>query len=157
MALEFSPDDLLCGVWEHQHLGADGKFVTTCQHSLFDGDTGLWVSVPAGFRSDGASFPRWMWSLYSPMGPWARAALFHDAAYRLQEMTREDADMIFWRIMVEDGVSKVRRIGFTLVLRLVGSRAWTKNTERIGAVKAEIHANQKRLHNAGLLIGGALS
>ena len=53
--------------------------------------------VPAGFISDGTSIPRFLHSYVRPFGDGLRAALPHDANYRWQNVTRKEADRLFYR------------------------------------------------------------
>lgn len=39
------------------------------------------IEIPAGFLTDLASIPRIFWNLLPPDGPWAEAAVVHDALY----------------------------------------------------------------------------
>lgn len=68
--------------------------------------------IPRYFQSDGASVPKFMWDSISPQvhPKTLRAALAHDYIYRTQPegWTKEDADKMFYDLMVEDGFSKFR-------------------------------------------------
>jgi hypothetical protein len=96
-----------------------------------------------GFRHDGASVPRLLWTLIGlrPDGLVRAAALLHDYLYRHggvlplgcmwveQDMdprpwTRKDADRLFARVMRESGVSKLKRRLAYLGVRVGGRRAW---------------------------------
>ncbi len=81
--------------------------------------SGLSVTVPAGFVTDGASIPRIMQGVLPPFGKWSRAAILHD--YLCRAITdgrpveiagygviaqRRGADAIFHEAMLVCGVSK---------------------------------------------------
>ena len=89
--------------------------------------------VPAGFRCDLASVPGWLLWLFGPNGKHQRAALFHDAAYRLQpkNCAREDADSAFRAIMRTDGVPWLRRTLIYVAVRAWGWKAWNANKREL--------------------------
>jgi len=102
-------------------------FVTSCRHRYINKITSMELSVPSGFRCDFASFPRVLWWIFPRVGRYSRAALFHDYAYRKQEIGRFHADSIFWRMLENDGVPRWQRFAFFVALRLFGNKAWEKN------------------------------
>lgn len=51
--------------------------------------------VPAGFVTDFASVPRWLWSIFPPHGRYSPAAVFHDWLYQAGVMERDEADKAF--------------------------------------------------------------
>ena len=73
---------------------------------------GKTVLVPYCFESDGASVPRMFWLLVFPSSDTTalRAAFAHDYIYRNHPdgWTKEDADNMFYDLLVEDGVPKWR-------------------------------------------------
>lgn len=86
------------------------------------------LTVPAGFRSDGASVPRFFWRVVFPPGdPKAlRAAFLHDYIYAThpEGWSREEADELFLGVMVLDGVPSLRAYLAYLGVRLFGWKAW---------------------------------
>lgn len=104
-------------------------WVTVGEHRFQN--TVFTVTVPDGFRSDLASVPAWLLWLFPPNGKHQRAALFHDAAYRLQYCDREVADAIFRAIMRRDRVTAWRRQAIYLAVRLFGGLAWERNATRV--------------------------
>jgi len=69
--------------------------------------------VPKGMLTDGASIPRIFWTLVgSPYQPrHLKAAIIHDYLYLKHEgkrKARKEADDLFYCILREDGVNKVR-------------------------------------------------
>jgi len=65
------------------------------------------VTIPKGFRHDGASIPRLLWSLMPRVGRWSRAALVHDYLYANAIGTKKIADAVFHDILKFDKVSAI--------------------------------------------------
>lgn len=94
--------------------------------------SGRGITVPSGFSTDGASIPRWLWSVIG--APWdaryARAAIVHDFLYvqrgatKRNRYTRRDADRIFYEIMLDDGVPKWRAWAMWSGVRAGGWIGW---------------------------------
>ena len=86
------------------------------------------LTVPVGFRSDGASVPRFFWRLVFPPGDVQamRAAFLHDFIYRTHPAgwTRAKADDLFYDVLVADGVPKWRAWMAWAGVRLGGGSAW---------------------------------
>lgn len=84
--------------------------------------------VPAGFESDGASVPRFLWGAVFPRDD--RQALFgalvHDYVYRTHPFgwTKKDADKAFYELMRAGGVSYIRAQKAYLGVRLFGKSSW---------------------------------
>jgi len=82
-------------------LGADGELIT----------------VPAGFISDLASIPRFLWDLYPPEGQWDWGAVVHDYLYVMagvipgatRTYSKLDADNIFRDALALQGVGPITR------------------------------------------------
>ena len=90
------------------------------------------VVIPAGYRTDFASVPRWLWSFIPPHGKMANASVVHDYAYdnRICEAehgpdaARLLADITFlWHCRL-DGVPTWQAIVFFLTLRAFGRKLW---------------------------------
>lgn len=66
-------------------------------------------TVPAGFESDGASVPEFLWASVSPRidNRTLRGAIGHDYLYRThpQGWTKSEADAMFRDLIREDGLS----------------------------------------------------
>lgn len=95
----------------------------------------VWVTVPAGYLTDGASVPRVVWSLVPPWGAYGQAAVVHDLlceylvvmtdAGDQVRITRAEADLLFLQAMtvlqvpapnrqlMYAGVSTYRLVTFT--------------------------------------------
>lgn len=105
------------------------------------------LTAPAGFKHDGASVPRAVWSFYPPH-PLDRAAIFHDLLYRRQgklkpgefqvqtengdwvdvdaTWTRKQADLLFREMIDQDphGPGYIRRSAAYWAVRGFGRWAW---------------------------------
>ena len=86
------------------------------------------VIVPAGFESDGASVPRFLWSsVSSQIDPRTlAAAIAHDYIYRNhpEGWTREMADDMFYDICRSDGLCWWSSQKAYWGIRLFGGSAW---------------------------------
>ena len=84
-----------------------------------------WV-IPVGFRSDGASVPRFLWRLLSPaIDPqtlWA--SIIHDYCYGKAITTREKADAAYRDQLIEDGYPVWKARLTYCGLRLFGGSHW---------------------------------
>ena len=105
-----------------------------------------YLKVPEGFIYDGASVPRWLWSISGirPDGLNRAASLLHDYLYSrkgiLPKMShmkytdkwvpadhvwdRKEADRLFCRLLREAGVSKVKRLIAYGAVRIFGGSSW---------------------------------
>lgn len=87
-------------------------------------------TIPAGYYTDGASIPRWLWTFCgSPFsGNYIEAAIIHDWLYHLAidkkkpKGTRSEADRIFYIAMLEYGVGKVEAQTKYKAVRMFGPR-----------------------------------
>ncbi|MEA5259452.1 DUF1353 domain-containing protein [Arcicella aquatica] len=99
---------------------------------LSDGSS---VLVNAGYVTDFASVPRWLWSLFPPIGKYNRAALVHDYLYDLQYRQKElgekaarkfaDDQFLYLANKVNDE-NKFTNYVMYLMVRLFGKYAWRK-------------------------------
>jgi hypothetical protein len=78
---------------------------------------GLSVIVPAGFVTEFASVPRFLWFIFPPAGPWNRATVIHDYLCETQSCSRFMADAVFREAMRELGVPRWRRIAMYWAVR----------------------------------------
>lgn len=91
---------------------------------LVDGES---LVVPAGFVTDYASIPQYLWSIYSPHDVYSRAAVVHDYLYWTQQCTKEQADNLFLIAMKESSVgSYTRTIVYEGVVK-AGRSSWCEN------------------------------
>lgn len=94
------------------------------------------ITVPKGFVFDGASIPRWLWSLVgSPQtGRYRDAAIIHDWLYYRGRVwprdyrPRKDADRVFYEAMRANGVGYERATLMYWAVRLFGPRFPNKET-----------------------------
>ena len=100
----------------------------------FPARVGEWdvvVHVKPGFRTDGASIPRWLWIVFgSPYDPDIMAeAIAHDAMYRGRIVPRKEADNAFRDMMKKRGVIRAwKRRRIWLGVRLFGWLTWLRHT-----------------------------
>lgn len=123
--------------------------------TVFDKSVAVTIVVKAGFECDGASVPRWLWSLsgITPNGIIIAAAVIHDAIYSVKgklnkfnrwiehyvldaegvyhrdhfEINRKQADTIFLEIMELSGIGKTNRLRAYWAVRLFGWYVWKKD------------------------------
>jgi len=88
------------------------------------------VVVPKGFESDGASIPRFAWSIVGhPFSGYLPAAVVHDYLYRQgsePDCSRREADKVLADLMRCLGYSWVKSKTFYLSVRAGGWRSWKK-------------------------------
>ena len=80
-----------------------------------EGLTVIWkrktIVVPYGFKSDGASVPRFFWRFVFPPGDTKalRAAFAHDFIYRThpEGWTKAEADQLFYDLLIADDIGSV--------------------------------------------------
>ncbi len=78
---------------------------------------GLEITVPAGFVTDFASVPRFLWFIFPPMGTYNPATVLHDYLCKMEGYPRFMADAIFREAMRELGVPWWRRVAMYLGVR----------------------------------------
>jgi hypothetical protein len=86
--------------------------------------SGAVIRVPKFFQYDGASIPPAAWqAIGTPFQPrFMGAALFHDWIYHTHQVDRGDANRLFYLLLVENGVNKIKA---SLMLAAVeGFGAW---------------------------------
>jgi hypothetical protein len=97
------------------------------------------LTVPAGFVFDGASIPRFFWRIAGhPMLPrYIAAAVVHDYLYGLlgpydngYEMTRKEADLLFYDMLRTDGVSWLKANEMYYAVRAGGWKGFRKKYNR---------------------------
>lgn len=91
------------------------------------------ITVPVGFSYDGASVPRFFWRvIFPPVHPKSRrAALFHDYIYRThpEGWTKAEADLLFYELLLEDGVPAWRAWLAYQGVKWFGYLAWKTKGE----------------------------
>lgn len=104
-------------------------FITTVDHR-YDGPH-VSVTVPAGTPTDFASVP-WPFTLLFPrVGPYARAALFHDELYVKQTIDRAVADALFNHWMKRDKTPWWQRIPMYAAVRCFGWIYWNRRAANL--------------------------
>ena len=102
---------------------------------------GVVFHVPKGFIHDGASVPRFAWSLTGirPDGLLRAGALIHDILYHYKgtlpkrwvrpyrPFTREEADNLFYELNLRSGMNKARCWIAWKAVRWFGWQAWLKH------------------------------
>lgn len=103
--------------------------VTPLTYELFFLGSGLMVSAPAGFWSDGVSFPAWTPTLIKiwlqqimPLEHMKRAAVVHDLTRKDPRWGKFHGDYAFWEAMGVDNVPAFWRTIATFVVILNNSR-----------------------------------
>ena len=94
-------------------------------YEVGDKGSGKKITVPAGFITDGASVPRFLWPFLPSWGRYARAAVVHDYLCVLGRSniihphckSRREADYIFWEAVRVCGVNP-----FTALILFCGVR-----------------------------------
>lgn len=81
----------------------------TCKQIKFTVNDRQFV-IPANFETDLASIPKVAWPIMAPAhSSLIRAAIVHDYFYRKTcDFTRYETDLIFYHMLVNDGVSRTR-------------------------------------------------
>lgn len=95
--------------------------------------SGWRFEVPMGFKTDGASIPRFLWRICGhPLeSPRVYAALAHDYLYGgggPREITRKDADKVYQALLKRFGWGRIRADVEYRALRLFGGSHWTERT-----------------------------
>ena len=87
---------------------------------------GYSVTVKKGFDFDGASIPKWLWSIYgSPLnGNYVVASLIHDGLYASQKVSKSIADKIFLDVMKQSSVGYLKRTSMYLAVTMFGGKDW---------------------------------
>ena len=98
-------------------------------HVLVDG---MMFTVPAGFKTDGASIPRFLWRLCGHPLETRRfpIAVLHDWLYEVdQGLTRQQVDEIYRDGLVSLGYGKWTANTEYYAIRLFGGSRWMTSTE----------------------------
>ena len=92
---------------------------------------GYKITVKAGFDFDGASIPKWLWSIYgSPLnGNYVVASLIHDGLYASQKVSKSLSDKIFLDTMKQSNVGYIKRTSMYLAVKMFGGKDWKEANE----------------------------
>jgi hypothetical protein len=108
---------------------ADGTRWKVAQAFHYTNDAGGIIEVPAGFVTDFASVPRFLWPIVPPFGKYTRAATVHDWLYDQHRKgkahySKAYADAIFLEALQDCGCSWWTSTVMWLGVRIGGRRAW---------------------------------
>ena len=111
---------------------------------------GYSVTVKKGFDFDGASIPKWLWSIYgSPLnGNYVVASLIHDGLYASQKVSKSVSDKIFLDIMKQSNVGYIKRTSMYLAVRVLGGKDWEEASEYIDEYMDYVDVNTNTNSNA---------
>lgn len=86
-------------------------------------------TIPKGFRTDLASIPRIAWPIMSPAhSSLIRPAIVHDWFYRKTcEFDRKQTDLIFFHMLVNDGITRARASFMYYAVRAFGSKFYNED------------------------------
>ena len=92
---------------------------------------GYSITVKKGFDFDGASIPKWLWSIYgSPLnGDYVVASLIHDGLYASQKLSKSVSDKIFLDVMKQSSVGYIKRTSMYLAVTMFGGKDWKEASE----------------------------
>ena len=92
---------------------------------------GYRVTIKKGFDFDGASIPKWLWSIYgSPLnGNYVVASLIHDGLYASQKVSKSVSDKIFLDVMKQSNVGYIKRRSMYLAVKMFGGKDWKEASE----------------------------
>ena len=92
---------------------------------------GYSITVKKGFDFDGASIPKWLWSIYgSPLnGNYVVASLIHDGLYASQKVSKRISDKIFLDVMKQSNVGCIKRTSMYLAVTMFGGKDWKEASE----------------------------
>lgn len=93
---------------------------------------GVTETIPKGYEWDGATIPRWFWSIigYYPMGAMAEPSVIHDWIYVNKGIlpnstyTRSRCDKLFYKHMLKSGVTPHSALRMYRVVQLFGFYFW---------------------------------
>lgn len=91
------------------HPVGDGIHMTVVEAISYEDGLGHELDVPANFETDGASIPRALWSIVgSPFsgGNYVEAAVIHDEGCVSHKYDWQTTHMMFYRAMIDSGVSE---------------------------------------------------
>lgn len=87
------------------------------------------ICVPAGFLSNGATIPRFLWWLIPRWGKYSQAAILHDYLYINKLFNIEVCDDILFEALVDLGVVEWKRVLMYYSVRLFGWLYWHRFLE----------------------------
>jgi hypothetical protein len=114
----------------------DGRTMTLLNELRYTDPQGFTWVAPAGSEVDGASIPRYLWSIMGgPFeGKYRKASVLHDVAYGQKNRPWQDCDRMFYYAMRCGGVSAVEAKTMYYALYRFGNH-WKFPIKRAKAVK----------------------
>ena len=86
----------------------DGRTRKLLEPLIFICASGMVLTVPKGFESDGASVPKVFQNIVSRWGKHGSAAVLHDYLYKCGVFSKRECDVLFLDAMLISGVWKIR-------------------------------------------------
>ena len=111
------PLDTRYDAYASKVLGCDHWRVLTPFSYKIDQES--WVTIPAGYLTDGASVPRLFWNMIPPWGAYGQAAVVHDLLCEYlsvvrngvpTQITRTECDNVLNQAMQNLGVPTTQRL-----------------------------------------------
>ena len=101
---------------------------TTCNVIKFRVN-GKDFQIPAQFETDLANIPRIVWPYISPFhSSLIRAAIIHDYLYtKTCDFNRKDTDLIFYYMLIKDGISPLEALIMYYSVRLFGWNSYNED------------------------------
>jgi hypothetical protein len=86
-------------------------------------------SIPKGFKTDLASIPKIAWPIMSPAhSSLIRPAIVHDWFYKMTcDYNRKQTDLIFYHMLLNDGISPFRACIMYYAVRLFGWKFYNED------------------------------
>lgn len=86
------------------------------------------VTIPVGFETDGSTSPKFLWSLFPPLGKFLLAALIHDYLYVARPLKKKrmwvDMEMLRWSNKINK--NKVDNVIRYIMACIVGVLYWLR-------------------------------
>ncbi len=117
---------------------SDGRSMTLLNELRYTDPSGFVWIAPAGSQVDGASIPRYLWSVMGgPFeGKYRYASVLHDVAYEQKKRPWQDCDRMFYNAMRCSGVSAAEAKTMFYALYRFGHH-WEFSIKRAKPVKFE--------------------
>ena len=103
---------------------ADGGYDAVTQDESAICYCGEWVYIPAGFRSDGASVPKWLWWAVNPKEFAPEPSVAHDFLYTWGLGERLDADRWYLGALLQHGYGLPLSLAVYVCVRVFGGSHW---------------------------------
>ena len=124
--LDYIPETRIIG-WRK-----NGAAIHQLQKNIMFIFNGYIIFIPAGFVFDGASIPKLAWSIVGAAdGRYFLAALIHDWLYTTKQLSKEQADDLFKRIMMHLGISWFKRVTMWRAVDWFGGSAWRSDDRAV--------------------------